>query len=119
LIHLKAEVAVMHTIVIATFLFLTSVNGVASAAKEVDIIEIEAQGSYRMGAGDSVDLVRKVAFFTAKKQAVNLAGRYLSHKSLIKTYELNKDEIYSLVAREIQAKIPELGQHLYGKGRRL
>jgi hypothetical protein len=95
----------MRTIIIATLLFLTSVNGFASATNEVDIIEIEAEGSYRMSADDSVDLARKVALFTAKRHAVNLAGRYLSHKSLIKTYELNKDEIYSLAARAIQAEI--------------
>jgi len=60
-------------------------------------------------------LARKVALFIAKRQAVNLAGRYLSHKSLIKTYELNKDEIYSLVAREIQAEIIEEKSETIGK----
>ena len=105
----------MRTIIIATLLFLVSVNGVASAAKEVDIIELEAEGSYRMGADAPVDLARKVALFIAKRQAVNLAGRYLSHKSLIKTYELNKDEIYSLAAREIQAEILEEKTETIGK----
>jgi hypothetical protein len=105
LTNLNAEVAIMRTIIIATLLFLTSVNGFASATNEVNIIEIEAEGSYRMSADDLVDLARKVALFIAKRHAVNLAGRYLSHKSLIKSYELNKDEIYSLVARALQAEI--------------
>jgi hypothetical protein len=105
----------MRTIIITTLLFLISFDGVASAAKEVDIIEIETEGSYRMGAAASADLARNVALFNAKRQAVNLAGRYLSHKSLIKTYELNKDEIYSLVARAIQAEILEEKTETIGK----
>ena len=100
-------IPIMRTIIIATLLFLISVDGVASAANEVNTIEIEAAGSYRMMADASIDLAKKVAFFNARRHAVDLAGRYFSHKSLIKTYELNKEEIYSLVARDIQADILE------------
>ena len=74
---------------------LRSLNGVASAAQD-GIFEIEAEGSYRMEAGASIDLAKKMALFTAKRKAVDLAGRYLSRQSLIKVYELNRDEIYSL-----------------------
>jgi len=105
----------MRNTIIATLLILISVNGVASAAKEEDTIEMEAEGSYLMEADSSVDLAKKVALFNAKRNAVDLAGRYLSHKSLIKTYELNRDEIYSLVAREIQAKILEEKRETVGK----
>ena len=97
----------MRIIIITALLFLISVEGVASAAKEVNTIEIEAEGSYQMGADASIDMAKKVAIFNAKRHAVDLAGRYFSHKSLIKTYEPNKDEIYSLVARDIQADILE------------
>jgi hypothetical protein len=68
-----------------------------------------------METGSSVDLAKKVALFTAKRKAVDLAGRYLSRKNLIETYELNKDEIYSLAAREIQAEILEEKQQTVGK----
>jgi hypothetical protein len=95
----------MRHIIIATLLLLILVTGVSSAAKEKDTIEIEAEGRYRMEADSSVDLAREVALFNAKRNAVDLAGRYLSRKSLIKTYGLNRDEIYSLAAREIQAEI--------------
>jgi len=90
-------------------LILSSINGVASAAAAAadDILEIEAEGSYRMEADSSVDLAKKVALFTAKRKAVDLAGRYLSRKNLIESYELNRDEIYSLAATEIQAEILE------------
>ena len=95
----------MRNTIIAALLILISVSGVDSAAKEGDKIEIEAEGSYLMEADSSVVLAREVALFTAKRNAVDLAARYLSQKSLIKTYELNRDEIYALVAREIQAEI--------------
>ena len=105
----------MRNTIIATLLILISVSGVDSAAKEGDKIEIEAEGSYLMEADLSVDLAREVALFTAKKKAVDLAARYLSQKSLIKTYELNRDEIYALVAREIQAEILEDKSETAGK----
>jgi hypothetical protein len=96
----------MRYFIMAILLVLFSINGVASAAK-YDIFEIETEGSYRMQAGASIDLAKKLALFTAKRKAVDLAGRYLSRKSLIEVYELNRDEIYSLAAREIRAEIIE------------
>jgi hypothetical protein len=106
---------IMRNFIMAALLVLFSINGVASAAEEEDIFEIETEGSYRMETGSSVDLAKKVALFTAKRTAVDLAGRYLSRKSLIDTYELNKDEIYSLAAREIQAEILEEKRETVGK----
>ena len=44
-----------------------------------------------------------------------MAGRYLSRKSLIKVYELNREEIYSLAAREIEAKILKENRQTVGK----
>jgi len=96
----------MRNFILAALLVLFSINGVASAAAD-DIFEIKAEGIYRMEAGAPVDLAKKVAFFIAKRKAVDLAGKYLRSKSLIKTYEQNRDEIYSLAAREVQAEILE------------
>ena len=104
----------MRNLIIASLLVLFSINIGASAAAD-DIFEIEAEGSYRMEAGASLDLAKKMALFTAKRQAVDLAGRYLSRKSLIKVYELNRDEIYSLAAREIEAEIVEEKRQTVGK----
>ena len=56
-----------------------------------------------------------MALFTAKRRAVDLAGRYLSRQSLIVVYELNRDEIYSLAAREIETKILEEKRQTVGK----
>ena len=82
---------------------------------EDDIFEIEAEGSYPMEDGSSTDLAKKMALFTAKRRAVVLAGRYLSRKSLIEVYELNRDEIYSLAAREIETEILEEKRQKVGK----
>jgi hypothetical protein len=104
----------MRNLVMVVFLVLFSINGGTSAAKD-EIFEIEAEGSYRMEAGALIDLAKKMALFIAKRKAVDLAGRYLSRKSLIKVYELNRDEIYSLAAREIEAEILEEKRPTVGK----
>ena len=87
----------------------------AATAVENDIFEIETEGIYQIAVGSSVELAKKVALFTAKRKAVELAGRYLSHKNLIKPYELKKDEIYSLAARQIKAEIIEQSQKTVAK----
>jgi hypothetical protein len=66
----------MRNFIMSALLILFSINGVASAAED-DIFEIEAEGSYRMEAGASIDLAKKLALFTAKRKAVDLAGSYL------------------------------------------
>ena len=104
----------MRNLIMAGLLILFSINGGASAAED-DVFAVETEGSYRMGAGSPVDLAKKVALFTAKRKAVDLAGRYLSRKSLIETYEQNREEIYSLAAREIQTAILEEKRETVGK----
>jgi len=99
---------------LCVLLLFFSISGIDSAAAD-DIFEIEAEGSYLMEAGSSINLAKKVALYTAKRKAVDLAGRYLSRKSLIKVYELNRDEIYSLAAREIEAEILEEKRSTVGK----
>ena len=104
----------MRTFTITAMLVLFSINSVASAV-ENGIVEIEAEGNYRMEAGSPIDLAKKLALFIAKRKAVDLAGRYLSRKSLIEIYELNRDEIYSLAARDIRAEILEQKRETIGK----
>ena len=101
--------------IIAVLLVLLSITGVLSAFAEDDIFEVETEGSYQIEDESSVDLAKKVALFNAQRQAVDLAGRYLSRKSLIKRYELKRDEIYSLAAREIQIEIIEEKRETIGK----
>jgi hypothetical protein len=68
-----------------------------------------------MADGVSVGLAKEMAFYIAKKKAVVSAGRYLSHKSLIESYELKRDEIYSLATNEIEARILEQKRFTDGK----
>jgi len=104
----------MIKIILSVLLLFFSINGIALATED-NVFEIEAEGRYQMVSGISVDLAKKMALFTAKRQAVDLAGRYLSRKSLIEVYELNRDEIYSLAARGIQAEILEENRQIVGK----
>ena len=107
--------ATVRNIIMAVLLILFSIAGTAPAMAADDVFELETEGSYQMVAGSSVDLAKKVALFSAKIKAVDLAGRYLSRKSLIKSYELKKDEIYSLTAREIKVEILEEKRETIGK----
>ena len=103
----------LKTIIFALLLFF-SINGAVPAAQD-DAFEIESEGRYQMVVDASIELAKKMALFSAKRQAVDLAGRYLSRQSLIKVYELNRDEIYSLAAREIETKILEEKRQTVGK----
>jgi hypothetical protein len=96
----------MRNFIAVALLLLLSMNGIASES-EKDIFEVETEGSYQFAAGSRPDLAKQVAFFKAKRNAVELAARYLSRASRIRIYELKKDEIYSLTARQIRAKILE------------
>jgi hypothetical protein len=90
----------------AVLLISFSINGIAFATED-DVFVIETEGNFRMEANAKVRLAKEMALFIAKRKAVDLAGRYLSLKSLIEDYELNRDEIYSLATREIRAEIIE------------
>jgi hypothetical protein len=98
--------AIMRNFLISVLFVFFSISGGVSAAVD-DFFVIETDGSYRIQADASIDLAKKMALFIAKRKAVNLAGRYLSHESLIKVYENNRDEIYCLAAREIETEILE------------
>jgi hypothetical protein len=104
----------MIKIILSALLLFITICGVASARID-NVFEIEAEGSYPMEDGSSLDLVKKMALYSAKRKAVDLAGRYLSRKSLIEVYELNRDEIYSLAAREIETEILEEKRQKVGK----
>ena len=105
----------MRNFIMTALLISFSIHGAALAAEEKSIFEIETDGSYRMETDASSDLARRVALFKAKRKAVDLAGRYLSRKDLIKPYEFNRDENYSLAAREILSEILEEKRETIGK----
>ena len=99
----------MRNCIAVVLLLLLPISGVASES-EKDIFEVETEGTYQLAAGSSSDLAKKVALFNAKRNAVELAGRYLSRNSRVPIYESKRDEIYSLTARGIRAEILEKEQ---------
>jgi len=64
-------------------------------------IELESEGVCLFKKGDSKQITKKLAYFNAKKTAVELAGKYFKRKKLVEPYEHKKDEIYSILADEI------------------
>ena len=96
----------MRLAIVIISMFFFAIPRICSAAPD-EVFEVETEGAYRLGADTPIDLARQVAFYSAKRAAVELAGRYLSRKGLIPAYELREDELYSLAAREIEAKIVE------------
>ena len=103
---MKSSKRIICNFILITWLLIFSISGLAPAAED-NVIEVEAEGSYQIADGYPIELAKSMAFYSAKRKAVDLAGRYLSRRSLIEVYELDKDEIYSLAAREITAEILE------------
>jgi hypothetical protein len=97
-----------HFIIAAWVALLCIANDVMPG--ESGIFVTETEGRCRISTEGSADIARQVALFIAKRKAVDEAGSYLAAKSTIPAYELNKEEIYSLVAREIDAMILEEDQ---------
>jgi len=104
----------MRPLILGAMLVLFSFESVVSAA-QANIFEIEAEGSYRIHDVAAIDLAKKMALFAAKRQAVDLAGKYLSRQGLVEAYERKRDEIYSLAAREIEAEILAEKRQTVGK----
>ena len=99
-------------ILLAGMLWIVSI----SAFAETDTFQVEADGAYQAVSGESVELAKAVAVYEARTKAVGIAGRYLARKNLIKPYVLNRDEIYSLAAREIRIETIEARQRQLANG---
>ncbi|MDP2646616.1 MAG: hypothetical protein Q8P24_16880 [Desulfobacterales bacterium] len=98
-------------------LFLCAITGfrVAFAQNNNEYaIEVETEGSYRLQPGDPVHLGRMVAFYEAKKNAVEMAARYFIRKGFIEISDTDKQEVFSLSIAGIEAK--ELKSHQFHDG---
>ncbi len=90
------------------FLFIFGWNPCYSQNLEINAaVEVETESAYQMRGGDSKELAKTLALFEAKRVAVDIAGRYLSRKSLIEFYERKREEIYNLAADIIELRILE------------
>ena len=104
----------MRTFIIA--ILLLGLSNIAFAENQAEnIVEVETNGSYLMGDGDSKLVARKLALFEAKKSALELAWKYISNKTHITLCTITKDELYSLAASNLHPKILEENWEPAGK----
>ena len=96
--------AIIYAMIIFSSLLISYQQIWAQGAEE-DSLEVVAEGKFQAQAGTPKKLARQIALFEAKKKAVESAGRYLAGKHLVLSYEQKKEEIYSLVATKIHAKV--------------
>ena len=88
---------------ICLFLFLMTFFFGSSALAEPVVVTCE--GKYGMGDLDSKKDARTLALMEAKRVALEKAGTYLESSSVVKNYELTKDQINSLAAGTISVEI--------------
>lgn len=67
--------------------------------------EVQSEGVSLFKKGDSKKITKKLALFKAKKAAIELVGKYFQRKKLVEPYEQKKDEIYCIMADEINKNI--------------
>lgn len=95
----------IQTIIWVVLLIFLSGSGFSEDNRNNTTIELESEGVCLFKKGDSKQITKKLARFNAKKTAVELAGKYFKRKKLVEPYEHKKDEIYSILADEINEDI--------------
>jgi hypothetical protein len=95
----------MRTQTIIWVVLLIFLSGSGFSGDNNNTIELESEGVCLFKKGDSKQITKKLAYFNAKKMAVELAGKYFKRKKLVEPYEHKKDEIYSIMADEINEDI--------------
>ena len=95
----------IQTMIWVIFLIFLSASGFSQDSSNNTTIELESEGICLYKKGDSKHITKKLARFSAKKSAVELAGKYFKRKKLIEPYEHKKDEVYCLLGDEINEDI--------------
>jgi hypothetical protein len=95
----------IRTIIWVVFLIFLSGSGFSQDNRNNTTIELESEGVCLFKKGDSKQITKKLARFNAKKTAVELAGKYFKRKKLVEPHEHKKDEIYCILADEINEDI--------------
>ena len=95
----------IRTMMWVVFLIFLSGSGFPLDNRNNITIELESEGVCLFKKGDSKQITKKLARFNAKKTAVELAGKYFKRKKLVEPYEHKKDEIYCILADEINEDI--------------
>ena len=95
----------IRTIIWVVILIFLSGSGFSQDNSNNTTIELESEGVCLFKKGDSKQITKRLACFNAKKTAVELAGKYFKRKKLVEPYEHKKDEIYCILADEINEDI--------------
>jgi hypothetical protein len=90
-------------IFLSVFLFVATCN--AEDLQQDGVFSIVTDATYRMGTGDSEEMAKALALFSAKMKAVTLAAKYLTHKGVLAHYEKRQNEIFHLVPRQIASVV--------------
>lgn len=65
---------------------LAAPNGLAQQIEQDAVVTV-TQGSYRLQPGDSSELAKALAGYSAKRSAVETASRYFVMKGIVESYE--------------------------------
>jgi len=93
----------MNQFTIMAFALLITVLSPFPVRAEVKIIE--AESTYIIGDNDSKVSARRIAMQEAKRKALELAGTYVESLTLVKNYQLTKDEIKSYTAGVLETEV--------------
>jgi len=83
--------------------FMLSVYLVSHVHAEIKILE--ADSTYTIGDNDSKIDARRIATQEAKRKALELAGTYVESMSVVKNYQLTKDEVKSYAAGVLETEV--------------
>jgi hypothetical protein len=79
-----------------------SISGSSSTyAADVDLFEMEADGAYTMGPGDTKTVCENLAVFEAKRAATEAAEKYFSRRERISPFGKKRDEIINITADRV------------------
>lgn len=84
-------------------LFLWAIFSLSPAMAEIKVFEQEIEEA--VSRGQSQEQVEAFALQKAKRLAVEEAGTYISSLTMVKNYQLQKDEVTALASGIVQAKV--------------
>jgi hypothetical protein len=101
-------------VALATILFFGPSAAGADSSDDSVSINVETEGSYTLGPGDSRPLAHKFAVFRAQRNAAEQVADRFSQQRLIQFVDRDKKELIALVADVLRSK--QLWEHWQTKG---
>lgn len=82
-----------------------TITALCSLPARAEMKVIEADNAYRMGDNDSKIDARRIAIQEAKRKALELAGAYVESLTVVKNYQLTKDEVKAYTAGILETEV--------------